>query len=221
MFISRIVYLYIFSGCIIISCAGYEESVETGQTSVPAALHSEEHFFILDTLASGLEVPWAIDWLPDGRAVISERRNGRISIFDFQNGQSDTLQGVPRVYAKADGGMLDICVHPGFSENRLLYFAYSIHRPDSSSTTVVDRARLVGKQLTDRERLFTALPYYRSDNHYGCRLLIEDGYLFISMGDRLLNEKWRMRCLSQGPDGFIYLGVDEGMILRLRPPDPL
>lgn len=180
-----LIFSIFWSFILLLSCEPSDRAKIQPKTSEDIPIYdSHDQPFIIDTLATGLQVPWAIDWLPNGKAILSERKNAQLKIMDPADRSLKPIKGLPDIYQKVDGGMLDIKVHPKFTNNQWLYFAYSVSRPDSSSTTVVDRARLEGDSLVQRQRLFTALPYYKSDNHYGCRLLLTDGYLFISVGDR-------------------------------------
>ncbi len=137
----------------------------------------------VEVIADSLEIPWAIAFLPDGRALVSERTPGRINLFDFRTGARSALEGLPPVFAETDGGMLDVVVHPQYERNGWIYFSYSI-RAAGGNTTVVDRARLRGTRLADRQRLFAAIPAIDNGTHFGCRLVLQDGYLFITLGDR-------------------------------------
>jgi len=137
----------------------------------------------VDVIADSLQIPWAIAFLPDGRALVTERTPGRMSLLDTTTGARSALEGLPPVFAETDGGMLDVVVHPDYARNGWIYFSYSI-RTGGGNTTVVDRARLRGTRLVDRQRLFAALPAIDNAHHFGCRLVLQDGYLFISLGDR-------------------------------------
>ena len=75
-------------------------------------------------LCRDLEQPWSIAFLPDGRLLITERP-GRLRVFANGRLQRAPLAGVPRVYARGQGGLLDVCLHPGFAQNRVLYLSYS------------------------------------------------------------------------------------------------
>ena len=144
--------------------------------------------FVIDTLASGLNIPWGMDWLPDGRAIFTERGRGRsnvgISLLNTEDRKITPICGVPLVFRSGDGGLLDILVHPEYDTKPYIYFAYSTMRPDSTSTLAIDRGKIENNCLKDRERLFEVFPYFKSSGHYGCRLLIKDAYLYISMGER-------------------------------------
>lgn len=147
---------------------------------------SEEVRFVIDTIASDLRIPWGMDWLPDGLAIFTERGkpDKTISLLDTKSGKVTPLCGVPTVHRKGDGGMLDVLVHPEYNTKPFVYFAYSTMKADETSTLIVERAKIDKNCLIDRQRLFEALPYFKSNGHYGCRLQVKDDYLFISMGER-------------------------------------
>jgi glucose/arabinose dehydrogenase len=114
------------------------------------------------------------------------------------------IAGVPAVFDSVDAGMLDVVVHPDFSRNHLIYYAF-VEASDSGRTTVVERAELGENpiRLTSRQRLFAAYPAAGGVNHFGSRLLLRDGYLFITLGERDVRE------LAQ------ELWTDHGKIVRL------
>ena len=176
-------------------------------------LRSDELTFRLEHVATGLQVPWAISFLPDGRALVSERTAGQISILDIDTGESTPISNGPDdVFIKNNAGMLDVVSHPDVGDNNLIYYCYTAGT-STLNTMVVERARLSGTEFINRERIFTALPWYHNSIVYGCRLAFRDEYLFVTMGDR-----WDLRHLSQSP------GTHLGKVMRLyhdgtAPPD--
>jgi glucose/arabinose dehydrogenase len=165
----------------------------------------------VDVIADSLEIPSAIAFLPDGRALVTERAGGRLTLIDPATGSRTAVVGMPPVFAETDGGTLDVVVHPDYQRKGWIYLAYSV-RMAGGNTTVVDRARLRDGRLAGRERLFTARPAIDNANHFGCRLVLQDGFLFISLGDR---EK---RALAQRLDthwGKIVRVSEDGRV----PPD--
>ena len=170
-----------------------------------AIVASETENFRVERVADGLQIPWAIAFLPGGDALVSERTAGRIVRLDLETGAISALTGGPDdVYINQNGGLLDVVLHPDYAGNRFVYYCYSAG-DDALNTTVVERARFDDVQLTDRERIFTALPWYHNAIVYGCRLAFRGEYLFVTMGDR-----WDLRHLSQSPGSHI------GKVLRLR-----
>jgi glucose/arabinose dehydrogenase len=143
--------------------------------------------YVVEVVATGLRVPFGLAFLPDGRALLSDRPAGRMALLDVSTGRVTPLEGGPAVYDSLDAGMLDVVAHPDFTRNNLVYYAFS-ESSDSGSTTVVERARLQGARLADRQRLFAAYPAISNAHHFGARLLLRDGYLFITLGERDVRE---------------------------------
>lgn len=135
----------------------------------------------LDTVVTGLAVPWAIDFLPDGALLVTER-NG--TLYHVKNNKNTEIKGLPDVLAQGQGGLMDVVLHPDFVKNQLIYISYSKPK-GGKATTAVMRARLNGFELTGQEVIFEALPYSSARHHYGSRLVFDKGnYLFISVGER-------------------------------------
>jgi len=138
----------------------------------------------LEVVTDSISVPFGMAFLPDGKLLVTDRSKGTLILVDVDNGERTTIGGLPPVFVSGDGGMLDIIVHPDFDKNHIIFYSYSTIREDSTSTMAVDRATLERNRIISRERIFTALPYYKEPNHFGCRLLLKDGYLFVTMGER-------------------------------------
>ena len=139
------------------------------------------------TIAHGLQNPWALAFLPDGRMLVTERP-GRMRIVERDGRVGAPLAGVPKVDAGGQGGLLDVVLHPQFERNHLVYWSYS--EPGSAelgrgNSTAVARGRLEGERLEGVELVFRQLPKVASAQHFGSRLVFApDGTLFITLGDR-------------------------------------
>lgn len=137
----------------------------------------------VDTIATGLEIPWGIAFLPDGGMLINDR-NGKMYRMN-EEGEKKEVANVPEVKFKGQGGLLDVELHPDFQENSVIYFTYSKIINDTLATTAIHRATLDGYTLTDGEDIFQAAPASTKSHHYGSRLEFDkDGYLFFTVGDR-------------------------------------
>ena len=147
-------------------------------------LESDGNSLELEVVTDSISVPFGMAFLPDGKLLVTDRSKGTLILVDVDNGERTTIGGLPPVFVSGDGGMLDIIVHPDFDRNHIIFYSYSTIREDSTSTMAVDRATLETNRIIGRERIFTALPYYKEPNHFGCRLLLKDGYLFVTMGER-------------------------------------
>ncbi|WP_439527411.1 PQQ-dependent sugar dehydrogenase [Pannonibacter sp.] len=146
------------------------------------AIVSEQARFTLSDVATGLENPWSLAFLPDGRMLVTERP-GRLRLVTSEGEISAPLNGVPVVYDTGQGGLLDVILDPDFARNSTIYLSYSA--PVSGrGTTQIARATLVQGGLSDVKVLFTAKTKGSSGRHFGSRLAFgPDGYLYASIGD--------------------------------------
>lgn len=136
----------------------------------------------IETLASGLNHPWGMTFLPDGRLLITERA-GNLRILDQSGALSEPLAGVPEVRAQRQGGLLDVALDPDFASSRLVYLSYA--EPGQGATTAVARGTLDDHGLSNVEVIFRAEPRINNGLHFGSRLVFGgDGALFVTLGER-------------------------------------
>lgn len=149
-------------------------------------VESEQHNFVIDTVVTGLEVPWGLAFLPNGDLLISERKG---TLHTFSNGKlSAPIEGLPPIMAFGQGGLMDLALHPNYDENGWIYFSYSALDTQSDrrmGNTAIMRARLQGNQLVDQQLLFQGTPLTDRGHHFGCKLAFDGkGYLYFGIGDR-------------------------------------
>ncbi len=140
-----------------------------------------------ETFAQGLEHPWALAFLPDGRMLVTERP-GRLRLVDKEGRVSNPLGGVPAVAARGQGGLLDVAPDPQFAENRLVWLSFSEPGEGGTAGTAVARGRLAqsGAALEAVQVIYRQQPKVQSNGHYGSRLAFaRDGTLFVTQGDRM------------------------------------
>lgn len=166
-------------------------------------VRSQVASFRVEEVARGVEGPAGLAFLPDGRGLVVERRPGRLSVLPTSGGALLPVGGLPAIFGHEDAGLHEAVPHPDFATNGLLYLTYSVG-DSASSTLVLDRARLVGTRLVDRERLFEARPWRTQAYHYGGRIAFRDGYLFLTVGDR------------DNRDDAQDLSAHNGKVLRLH-----
>ena len=144
---------------------------------------SAEHDFRLVTVAEDLQHPWSIAFTLDGDVLVTERP-GRLRIIRDGKLLPLHVEGVPEVRAVNQGGLQEIALHPDFENNRIVYLTYS--KPDGSrGTTALIRARFENDKLNDVEEIFEANAWNERGGHFGAKIAFdEDGYLFMSVGDR-------------------------------------
>ena len=137
------------------------------------------------TYAQGLEHPWALVFLPDGRLLVTERP-GRLRIVDRNGKLSQPLAGVPRVLAQGQGGLLDVALDPDFARNKTIYLSYSEPGDNRNAGTAVARATLGDAALTDVRVIYRQQPKVAGSGHFGSRIVFRrDGTMFVTQGDRM------------------------------------
>lgn len=162
----------------------------------------------VEVAVKGLAHPWGLAFLPDGRALVTERA-GRLRIANLRTGTlSGPVSGLPPLAARGQGGLLGIALSPDFQANREVFLCFSEPRDPGNGTSVF-RARLSedGARLSDGKVIFRQLPAVDSTLHFGCRLVFDrTGNLFVTLGDR-----YSKRDEAQNLDSHL------GKIVRIRP----
>lgn len=161
----------------------------------------------VETVAGGLEHPWGLAFLPDGRMLVTERP-GRLRIVGADGKLSQPLAGLPSVMARGQGGLLDVALDPDFARNRLVYLSFAEPRAGGNGTSVA-RGRLneQGTALSAVEIAFRQMPTVNSAMHFGSRLVFDrTGALFVTLGER-----YSERDQAQNPAN------DLGKLVRIRP----
>jgi aldose sugar dehydrogenase len=156
-------------------------------------------------VARGLERPWALAFLPDGRMLVTERP-GRLRIITRDGRVEPPLTGVPEVLAQGQGGLLDVAISPTFAHDRLVYLSYA-EPGGGGAGTAVARGRLGDRGLEGVQVIWRQEPKVGGGNHWGSRLVFRpDGTLFVTLGDRY-GQRERAQDLS----------TTIGKIIRINP----
>jgi aldose sugar dehydrogenase len=164
--------------------AGYRPAF-VGQTRAPGIRNSVA--LEVQIVASGLDSPWAVELLPDGRFLVTERP-GRLRIVGTDGSISAAVRGLPAVMPEGQGGLLDVALDPQFASNHMIYWSYAESRDGGNGTTLA-RGRLIegptGAALEDVRVIFRQLPTFQSNLHFGSRIVFRgDGTLFLTVGER-------------------------------------
>jgi aldose sugar dehydrogenase len=181
-------------------------------------VQSEKESFKLEpVIETGLDQPWALAFLPDGRILVTERP-GRLRIIEGGRLLAEPVHGMPAVYG-GEGGLLDVTLHPNYSRhgNDWIYLSYGDKSPDGLGMTAVIRGRLRDGAFVDQQQIFKADPslYRKGGPRFGSRLLFDrKGHLFFSVGDRA--SPGDEQDLSH-PNGKVYRVNDDGSIPKDNP----
>lgn len=140
----------------------------------------------VEPLVEGLEHPWGLAFLPDGQRMLITERPGRLRVAGLDGRLSEPLGGVPEVYARGQGGLLDVRLSPGFAADRLVYLSYAEAGADRKAGTAVGRGRLSEDltRLENFEVIFRQQPKLSNGVHFGSRLVFDgEGMLFVTLGE--------------------------------------
>lgn len=179
----------------------------------PQALPSEQGTLNVTRLVKGLDHPWALAFLPDQQGMLVTERPGNLRVVSADGQLSAPLAGVPKVWAKGQGGLLDVALSPDFKADRMVYLSYAEGGgEDGKAGTAVGRGRLADDlgSLVDFKVIFRQEPKLSTSNHFGSRLVFDrDGYLFITLGENNVRETAQDLDKLQGkivriyPDGTV------------------
>jgi aldose sugar dehydrogenase len=174
---------------------------------VPVAAAAPVAFDVV-TVADGLEHPWGLAFLPDGRLLVTERP-GRLRVIENGRLLSQPVACLPEIVARGQGGLLDVALHPKFPDNRWVYLSYAAPGKGGMGTHV-GRGQLEGLRLQNWQTLFAMEPKTNAGQHFGSRLVFDRaGYLFITLGDR--GERDRAQDLHD-PAGSVLRLHDDGRV---------
>lgn len=174
---------------------------------------SETFDFEVVTIAEGINSPWGMAWLPDGRMLVTER-SGKLYVIENDSFNSQEISNIPEVYANGQGGLLDIRIHPDYVNNGWIYMSYSKPGEGGGSTAIV-RGKIENNQWTNEELLFEAMPKTRSGVHFGSRIVFdEQNYMFFSVGER---GEWDNAQKLSNDHGKIHRLHDDGSVPNDNP----
>jgi glucose/arabinose dehydrogenase len=189
--------IWCVSLCLILAGPAVEAQDEEQSSKDRYEFMGEHGPFIAERVASGLSQPAAIEFLPDGKALVMQRNLGKMTLLDFNSGEQTDIKGLPDMVVFSDAGAHDIELHPGYADNGWIYISYS-EGEEVHSTVVFDRIKLDGTTVSERERVFSANAYSENAYHYGARIQFSDGYVYFTVGDRQHRERAQERSTHTG-----------------------
>ena len=136
-----------------------------------------------ELVVSDLNIPWGMAFLPDGSMLVTEKSG---ELYHIINGVKNKIEGMPEVYVRGQGGLMDIELHPNYKENGWIYISFASSEGEGEGgNTAIMRAKLDGKSLVEKEILYKASPNSTKGQHFGSRIEFDNnGYLYFSIGER-------------------------------------
>ncbi|WP_322892669.1 MULTISPECIES: PQQ-dependent sugar dehydrogenase [unclassified Yoonia] len=181
----------------------------TTATAIMIAAPAFAQDYTHEVLADGLERPWAMEFLPNGDDILMTGRNGTFFLYEAATGEVSEISGAPDVSTAGQGGLLDIALAPDFATSNVIYMTWA-GNVEGGTTTHLGRGTLdlAAGSVNDVETLFQVSPGVDSNAHYGSRIVIHDGHIYMGTGDR--NNK------EFGPEHVAQnIATENGSVLRL------
>lgn len=181
--------------------------VTGGVCAKPVIVKTEGPPISVISVAEGLKNPWGLEFLPDGKMLVTER-GGHMRIISPDGTKGPAIEGLPEIFGKGQGGLLDVTLSPDFARSKRVYFSYSEPAKEGKgNSTAVAYGVLNGNKLEGFTRVFSQQPKFDSTAHFGSRIVFApDGTLFITLGDRYA----RM-------DDAQTLDTHHGKVVRINP----
>jgi len=169
----------------------------------------DESNYEMELIFEDENIIWSIEFFEDN-SILAAVKSGKL--FHYINGEKIEISGLPEIYLRGQGGLMDIVFHPDFKENNWLYFSYaSEDAGEKGGNTTISRAKLINNNLVDLEVLYKASPNTRKGQHFGGRLAFDnENYLYFSVGDRGNRDVYPQDITLDG--GKIYRIMDDGSI---------
>jgi glucose/arabinose dehydrogenase len=168
-----------------LAAAGLATLISTSALAQSQVFRSPSGDLRVETVATGLVHPWALAFLPDGRMLVTERP-GRLRIVTRDGKLSPPIEGLPPIFVRGQGGLLDVILDRNYAQNKTVYFCFA-DPFDGGGRTALARARLddgAKPRLDDLKIVFRQEGPPSTGNHYGCRIVhMPDNNLFLTMGD--------------------------------------
>jgi glucose/arabinose dehydrogenase len=140
--------------------------------------------YTYETIVDGIDIPWGLDFISENDLLVTEKSGILYRVVD---GQKTPVTGIPEIYIRGQGGLLDIALHPDFNSNSIIYMTLSssIEGDEKGGNTALYSAQLKGNKLENAQLLYKATPNTKKGQHWGSRIVFDqDGHLFFSIGDR-------------------------------------
>lgn len=192
-----------------------ETAREAALEPVGETFTSQHHRFRLQPVVSiEDDIFWSVSFLPDGTMMLTEFK-GQLRF--FRNGELEPpVKGLPDIWHRGQGGLLEAQAHPDYQQNGWIYLGYAHSDDGKSGTTRIVRGRIRNNAWVDQETIFEvdAVERFTSGVHFGTRFVFDDGYLYFSIGDRgRQNDAQNLEL----PSGKIHRIHDDGRVPKDNP----
>ena len=155
----------------------------SAQENPPLIKSPEKKEFTYEVIIDGINIPWGFCFINTNKILVTEKSG---KLFLVEDSIKTEISGLPEVYLRGQGGLLDVATHPNFNQNNLIYFTLATNiEGDIGGNTALYQAKLVENRLEDLKLFYKATPNTKKAQHFGSRIVFDDkGYIFFTIGDR-------------------------------------
>lgn len=153
------------------------------QENPPEVKTPDQTKFTTETVVGGIDIPWGMDFISENEILVTEKKG---ILYRVTNGEKAEVSGLPEIYKRGQGGLLDVALHPDYKNNKIIYFTAGVHiEGDEGGNTALYCGELNGNSLSNIKLLYKGKPNTKKGQHWGSRIVFDDkGHLFFGIGDR-------------------------------------
>ena len=153
------------------------------QENPPLIETPDQSKYTTELIVDGIDIPWGMDFINEEELLVTDKKG---TLYHVLNGVKTEVSGLPKIYVRGQGGLLDVALHPNFKSNGLVYLAISVNiEGDEGGNTALYRGTYEEFKLKNIELLYKAVPNTKKGQHWGSRIVFDDeGHLFFGVGDR-------------------------------------
>ena len=153
------------------------------QENPPKVETPDQSKFTTESIVDGIDIPWGMDFISENEILVTEKKG---ILYRVSNGEKAEVSGLPEIYHRGQGGLMDIALHPKFKNNKIIYFTTAVHvEGDAGGNTALYCAELNGTSLSKLKLLYKGKPNTKTGRHWGSRIVFDHkGHLFFAIGDR-------------------------------------
>ena len=153
------------------------------QENPPEVEIPDQSKFGTEIIVDGIEIPWGMDFISENELLVTEKKG---KLYHVLNGKKTEISGLPEIYLRGQGGLMDLALHPDFTNNQIIYFTAAIHlEGEDGGNTALYCAELKDNNLSNLKLLYKGTPNTKKGQHWGSRIIFDgEGHLFFGIGDR-------------------------------------
>ena len=153
------------------------------QENPPLIETPDQTRYATELIVDGIDIPWGIDFIDETEFLVTDKKG---ILYHVKNGVKTEVSGLPKVYVRGQGGLLDVALHPNFKSNKIVYLAISVNlEGDEGGNTAIYSGTFEKFKINNMKLLYKAVPNTKKGQHFGSRIVFDDkGHLFFGVGDR-------------------------------------